>query len=206
MLCVDTLNRAAAVDRHSVTAPDVWPERQLVERARTGDHQAFAALLDAHLAPTLRTVTAILGNEADARDATQAIFVKTWHELPSLRDIDRFPAWFGRIVVNTSRSALRQRRRRTIREISVDAMPNAGESLTTRTASQEERTAALDRLERALDRIAPGERVVLWMHHYEQRSLGEIGERLGVSAKTVKSRLFTARRALERALRAEDDQ
>jgi RNA polymerase sigma-70 factor (ECF subfamily) len=179
MLYVIPIKEAALVDRRHVTAADFWPDRQLVERAQQGDHDAFATLLDARLPATLRTVTAILGNEADARDATQAIFVKTWNELPSLRDVDRFPQWFGRIVVNTSRSALRQRRRRTVREISVSALSNAGESLVSRTRGHEERRAALDRLERALERIAPAERVVLWMHHYEQQSLGDIGERLG---------------------------
>jgi DNA-directed RNA polymerase specialized sigma24 family protein len=46
--------------------------------------------------------------------------------------------------------------------------------------------------------------MVLSMHHYEDLSLNEIGERLGLRVSTVKSRLFTARRALERALQAED--
>ena len=46
-------------------------ETSLVERARQGDHEAFATLVDGRLAATFRTALAILGNEADARDATQ---------------------------------------------------------------------------------------------------------------------------------------
>jgi RNA polymerase sigma-70 factor (ECF subfamily) len=65
-------------------------------------------------------------------------------------------------------------------------------------------TAQLDRLERALDRLSAADRTVLWLHHYEDLSLVDIGQRLGVAPKTVKSRLFTARRALERALQVED--
>ena len=70
-------------------------------------------------------------------------------------------------------------------------------------ADHAEASANLDVLERALDRLAPAERTVLWLHHYEELSLAEIGERLEIPPKTVKSRLFTARRALERALQAE---
>ena len=68
----------------------------------------------------------------------------------------------------------------------------------------EDRTADLDRLERAFERLSSDERTVLWLHHYEDLSLAEIGERIGAPARTVKSRLFTARRALERALQLED--
>ena len=68
----------------------------------------------------------------------------------------------------------------------------------------DQRTADLDRLERASERLAPMERTVLWLHHHEDLSLAEIGERMEVPAKTVKSRLFTARRSLERALEVED--
>jgi RNA polymerase sigma-70 factor (ECF subfamily) len=177
-------------------------ERALVERAKRGDEEAFAALVSARLSSTLRSVTAILGDPADARDATQAIFIQVWRRLPGLRDPDAFSAWFGRIVVNTARSSLRSRRRRSIREIPVSALPDEG-SIQIGSADHEARTDAFDRLERAFDRLSNGDRMILWLHHYEGLSLVELGARLDIAPKTVKSRLFTARRALERALEAE---
>ena len=95
--------------------------------ARQGDHDAFASLVDARLSSTFRTVLAILGDESDARDTTQAVFIQAWRNLPSLRDPDLFPAWFGRIVANTARSSMRGRRRRTVREISFAGLPDEGE-------------------------------------------------------------------------------
>jgi RNA polymerase sigma-70 factor, ECF subfamily len=178
-------------------------ESALVERARHGDHDAFSALVDGRLTTTFRTALAILGNEADARDATQEIFLRAWRNLPELRDPDRFGAWFGRIVVNTCRSAIRGRRRRIVREISVEALPFDGDQLTSGANAHEDRTADLDVLVRALDRLPVMERTLLALHHFENLSLDEIGERIGVPAKTVKSRLFSARRSLERALAVE---
>ena len=182
----------------------VSSERTLVDRARGGDHDAFASLVDARLASTYRTVLAILGNEADARDTTQAIFLQAWRNLPALRDPDLFAAWFGRIVVNASRSSMRGRRRRSVREISFAGLPDEGASLTSATPAHDERSASLDRLERAFERLSPADRTYLWLHHYEGLSLADIGLRLDVPPKTVKSRLFSARRALERQLEAED--
>ena len=178
-------------------------ETPLVERARRGDGEAFANLVDGRLAATFRTAMAILGNESDARDATQEIFLRAWRNLPELREPDHFSAWFGRIVVNTCRTAIRGRRRRIIREISVGALPDDGDQLPSPASPHDDRTADLDLLERALDRLSLAERTLLALHHFEHLPLGDISERLGVPGKTVKSRLFSARRALERALEVE---
>jgi RNA polymerase sigma-70 factor (ECF subfamily) len=178
-------------------------ETALVQRASRGDHEAFAALVDARLAATFRTAFAILGNESDARDATQDAFLRAWRNLPELREPDRFSAWFGRIVVNTCRTAIRGRRRRIVREISVGALPGEGGQMQSRERPHDDRTADLDLLERALDRLSPADRTLLALHHFEHLPLGDIGERLGVPSMTVKSRLFSARRSLERALEVE---
>lgn len=189
-------------------APSVHAREQsevaLVERARAGDHQAFAELLDLRLNQTFRTAMAILGDETEARDATQAVFIQAWTRLPQLRDPALFSAWFGRIVVNTARSALRGRRRRTLRETHAASLPVGEGGLASSGPTHEVRTAELDRIERAFERLSPDERAVLWLHHYEDLSLAEVGKRTGVPPRTVKSRLFTARRALERSLQVED--
>ncbi|MFL5672861.1 MAG: RNA polymerase sigma factor [Chloroflexota bacterium] len=201
---MDTIDHAALTQDVSRTIVDRSSETALVERAKLGDHDAFAALVDHRLPTTLRTVMAILGNEADARDATQAIFIRAWTGMPTLRDAERFGPWFGRIVVNTCRSSLRGRRRRLVREIHVGSLPDGGEGLPTTNHPHDQQTADLDVLGRAFDRLTDDERTVLWLHHYEELSLAEIADRLGTRTTTVKSRLFTARRALERAIEAEE--
>ncbi len=178
-------------------------EAFLVDRARRGDHESFEALVDARLAPTFRIAMAILGNEADARDATQDTFVRVWRDLAGLRDADRFDQWFGRILVNTCRSAVRGRGRRWVREVSVTAMPDAGAGFDPPAAPRDLRSRDDDMVSRALDRVPIAERTILVLHYYEELSLAEIAGQLGIPAKTVKSRLFTARRSLERAVEGE---
>jgi RNA polymerase sigma-70 factor (ECF subfamily) len=191
--------RAGSLGGSSIAAA----EAALIERARRGDHDAFAALVDGRLAATLRTATAILGNDADARDATQEIFIRTWRNLPGLRDVRTFPGWFGRIVVNTCRTSIRGRRRRLVREIAVSRLTDDPESLVPASTRGEERIDHAELIERALDRLSPGERTILWLHHHEGLALTEIGDLLGIPSRTVKSRLFTARRSLKRALEEE---
>jgi RNA polymerase sigma-70 factor, ECF subfamily len=92
-------------------------ERDLVERARRGDRASYEALVRLKVDAVHKTAQAILGNASDADDVTQDAFVAAWRELPRLRDVERFDAWLARIVLNTSRMALRHRSR--IHEISI---------------------------------------------------------------------------------------
>ncbi|MEO6349840.1 MAG: sigma-70 family RNA polymerase sigma factor [Candidatus Limnocylindrales bacterium] len=201
---MSSINTVAALSRPVTSRAEAATERTLVERARRGDHDAFTALVDARLAPTFRTVMAILGNESDARDVTQQVFVRAWTNLPGLKDPDRFAAWFGRILTNTCRSSMRGRRRRLVGEIPVSFLDEGGQLILGTSVGHEDRIAALDTLGRAINRLSVADRTILALHHHDDLSLAEVGEQLGIAPKTVKSRLFTARRALERALSAEE--
>src|SRR6187549_2621572 len=93
-------------------------DRELLVRARAGDREAFDLVVAAKAETKYRTALAILGNDADANDAAQDTFVSAWRGLGGLRDLDRFDAWLGRILVNKCRSALRARGR--VREVGVE--------------------------------------------------------------------------------------
>ncbi len=168
----------------------------MVERARRGDAEAFDMLVRAEMPAVYRRALAILGSEADARDAAQETFISAWRELPRLRDPERFDAWFGRIGLNACRMALRHRGR--VREIPAEAIL-AGLPTPDGSRAVGER----DALHRAFGRLPLDQRAILVLHHIEGRPLTEVAAVLDVPLGTVKSRLHAARAALERALAAE---
>jgi RNA polymerase sigma-70 factor (ECF subfamily) len=174
-----------------------------VERARAADPEAFEVLVTRRADVAFRTAFAILRNEADARDATQDAFLRAWRELRTLRDADRFDAWFGRILVNTCRNAMRGRRRRIVREIPIDPTDDLPER-PDGTAALEDQAARLDRVRRAFLRLSPDERLLLALHHGEARPIEEVARLVGAPGGTVKWRLYEARAALARALEHED--
>ena len=135
---------------------------------------------------------AILGNEADARDAAQETFVAAWRQLPRLRDVDRFDAWFQRVAVNAARMTLRSRGRRRVREI-----PAVQVAALVDTAVA---PSDADQLDVALRRLPLEQREILALHHLDGRPVAELAEILGIPVGTVKSRLHTARQALQRSL------
>ena len=96
-----------------------------VERARTGDRAAFEVLVRSRVDRLHRTACAILGNEADAYDATQDAFLLAWQQLPRLRDAGAFDAWLTRIIVNACR--MRLRAGRAVREVQALEPDGVGE-------------------------------------------------------------------------------
>jgi RNA polymerase sigma-70 factor (ECF subfamily) len=185
-------------------------ELDLVGRARHGDLDAFTALAGARLQAMTRTATAILGDETEAHDAVQEALISVWRELPTLREPERFDAWAGRILVNACRHALKRRVRSRVREITLQpeaanggSLPFHGSGGLPVVGGRAESLGDADALGRAFERLDGEQRAILVMHHLEDRPLAEIAAVLAIPIGTAKSRLFAARRALQRALERE---
>jgi RNA polymerase sigma-70 factor (ECF subfamily) len=177
-------------------------ERALVERARSGDRAAFDGLVRSRIDAVYRTSLAILGDSADAADATQDAFVLAWRNIGSLRDPDLFDAWFGRVHLNACRAELRRRKRTAVREIELPEDENGREPAAPGLAL-DDRTAGADVFDRAFARLSVDDRAVLVLHHLQERPVAEIAAALGKPEGTIKARLFRARAALESALAKE---
>jgi RNA polymerase sigma-70 factor (ECF subfamily) len=179
----------------------------LVRRARTGDAAAFGVLVDTRIDRCYRLAWSILSNDADAADATQDALLAAWRQLPRLRDAAAFDGWLNRIVANAALMARRHRLR--LREVSVAPihpgdMPPERETppdLRARTAFDD--VVDNDAIGRGFERMRPQDRMILVLHHVEERPVAEIARSFGIPVGTVKSRLHAARVALEKAMEAE---
>ena len=170
----------------------------MIDRARNGDRDAFEQIVRARKDAVFRLSFAILGNEADARDASQEAFVAAWRGVGGLRDPERLDAWLQRTVVNAARQVIRAGRRRRAREIPASAVVDLART----PASVAPDDAAI--LDAALATLPVDQRSILVLHHLEHRGMAELSEILGIPAGTAKSRLFAARRALAAAIARED--
>ncbi|HEX2754428.1 MAG TPA: RNA polymerase sigma factor [Candidatus Limnocylindrales bacterium] len=180
--------------------PRIGPaiDRSLIDRARNGDLDAFESIVNARMDAVYRLTSAILGNEADARDAAQETFVAAWRQLARLREPEKFEAWLQRIAINAARQTMRARSRRRIREIPSSTVV----ALAERVAGGPRDDAAI--LDAALATMPIDQRAILVLHHLEGRSITELAAILDIPEGTAKSRLFAARRALAAAITASE--
>jgi len=171
-------------------------QRDLVERAMAGDHEAFAGLARASIGRLFSTARLILRDDGRAEDATQEALVAAWRDLSALRDPDRFEAWLHRLLVRACYREARRGRRRwavetTIRPIE-GAVPDPAPEVSDR-----------DQLERGFERLRADQRVILVLHYYLGLSLDEAADVLGIPPGTVRSRLHRATAAMRAALEAD---
>lgn len=157
---------------------------------------AFRRLAAQHLDASYRLATAILRDPFEAQDATHDAFVIAWQRFATLRDPDRFQAWFDRILVNTCRHRLRDHSRRRVRDLST-ALPRP-------VADHGVRIAERDRLAEGLAELGPDHRIVLALRYDRDLTVDQIADRLGIRAGTVKSRLHYALRRMRDRLEATD--
>jgi len=75
-------------------------QRELIDRARRGDHDAFAELVDGALRRLDAAARLILRDPDLAQHAVQESLIRAWRDLPGLRDPDRFDAWLHRLTAN----------------------------------------------------------------------------------------------------------
>lgn len=171
-------------------------QRDLVERAMAGDHDAFSELARVSIGRLYAVARLILRDPHRAEDATQEALVVAWRDLSALRDPDRFDAWLRRLLVRVCyREADRGRRRWAI-ETEIREAPTVG-------ADPALELAHRDELERGFRRLDLDQRTVIVLHYYLGLSLDEAAETLGVPPGTVRSRLHRATRVLRAALDAD---
>ena len=171
-------------------------QRDLVEAARRGDHEAFEALAASSGDRLYRIARLILRDAHLAEDAVQEALVHAWRHLPTLRDPDRWDAWLHRLVVNASADEGRRRQRQTPEVRLIRFEPGTGDDA--RSIDNHEQ------LDRGFRRLKPDQRAAVVLHFYLGLTVPEVADALGVPVGTAKSRIHYAVEALRAALEADE--
>jgi RNA polymerase sigma-70 factor (ECF subfamily) len=161
----------------------------LIERARSGDAQAYGMLVTRHQQIAFRTAYVVCGDAGEAEDAAQEAFVKAYAALPRFRPGAPWRPWLLRIVANEAHNRRRSagRREHLAGRVARRTVPSAD-------ATTEPETALLASAERrdlvaALDRLDPAQRQMVLLRHVLGLSEAECAAVAGCRPGTVKSRL-----------------
>ena len=182
----------------------VTPQEQL-ERAKAGDKTAMTALYESSWLAIYRTIHAMVRDEDTAMDILQDTYLQAFSHLDQLRQAESFQPWLRRIAVNQANSTLRKKKPMLFSDFLLPDEDSEPELPDTSPESSPE--LSLDRKEISrqvriiLDSLPDGQRILIGMFYYEQMSVKEIAQAVGISEGTVKTRLFRGRKAIETAVR-----
>ena len=173
----------------------------LIQRILSGDESAFTALVERHQKWIHSLAWREIRDFHAAQEIAQDTFIQAFKSLPSLKDPNRFLGW---LYVIAKRRCVEWLRKRPITMQSLDAMPKAEleRVFYTQYLEEEQTQASSDGLrevvEYLLQKLPVGERSVMVLHYYKGLTCEEMSARLDVSLNTVKSRLYRARKRLEK--------
>jgi RNA polymerase sigma-70 factor (ECF subfamily) len=170
----------------------------LVERVRRGDLGAFEELYRAHAGRLYSVACRMLGNQTDAEDLLQDIFLTAHRKLDSFRGDSALGTWLYRLATNLCLDHLRSRAARTNQlSDALDDDPAVPETVGRGLA---DRTVAKMDLERALAQLPDGCRAAFVLHDVEGLEHREVAQALGIAEGTSKSQVHKARLRLRALL------
>jgi len=182
-----------------VTCLDGQQDRDFVERAQTGDVEAFEELVRRYRNDVFALACHFVRNRDDAWDISQEVFIKTHRSLRRFRGDASFKTWLMRITANQCKDFLKRRRLKTV-ALEQDGAFQQPASRAPGPGSAAEAREIGDAIEKTLESIPFKHRTAFVLRELEGLSYEEMAQVMGCSLGTVMSRLHHARRKLRKGL------
>lgn len=183
------------------------PEREseLVSKAKAGDTKAFDELVAFHYDKVYGQALRMLRSHEEAKDVAQLAWIKVWRKLGSFRGDSAFTSWVYRITTFTALDAIRKRDSRRETSANDDYLELAAHSDASPVASPEqirslERKELQQKISHAMEQLPDKLKAALQLREIEELSYDEIAQRLNCKRGTVMSRIFNARKAIQKLL------
>lgn len=161
-------------------------------QAQRGDRAAFSRLVEAYQGPVYNLAYRMLGNGAEAEDATQETFIRMYTKLHTYQPEHKLSSW---VLSIASHHCIDRLRRRRGQWLSLDDEPVAT-TLPSRQRGPEEsalRNESRAEVQKIVDALPPAYRVPLILRYWYDLSYAEIAGVMGLTVQAVKSRLHRAR-------------
>jgi RNA polymerase sigma-70 factor (ECF subfamily) len=175
-----------------------------VERAQSGDSDAFRLLVEQHSRAVFRLAFRMTGNEQDAEDVVQETFLRAYRQLDKYEARSSFSTWLYRIASNYSLDLIRMRKRHEEkRERGKAEERDILQTLPVNAPGPDRilySNQVQERVNEALNELSAQERTAFVLRHFEGMSIDEIGEALGTGTNATKHSIFRAVQKLRRSL------
>lgn len=180
---------------------DATSQMASLARARAGDEDAFASVVQQHSRRVFHLAFRMMRNEQDAEDVVQETFLRAYRQMGQFEARSDIGTWLYRIAANCAIDAMRTKQQRMTRRCNPLDDQTLPMLATTPAPDRLAQSAELEQLvSSALDDLTPTERAAFTLRHHEGRSIDEICQSLRLGRSAAKHAVFRAVRKLRIAL------
>lgn len=167
---------------------------ELVMDARSGDQNAFRNIVLKHEGDVARTVVGILGQNEDAEDVGQEVFIRFYKSINQFKGESSLKTYLTRIAINLSLNRLKQKNSHATKPL------ERNEIRTAQASNGDEKFEMNELIEKALEQLEPDSRSVVVLRLIQGYSTKETADLLDIPVGTVLSRLSRAQQKMQIAL------
>lgn len=191
----------------------VHSEIELIQRAQSGDREAFCLLVRSYERRIFRLALHYCQNRHDAEDLSQDVWLKAYRAIGSFRGESGFYTWLRQITINTFLNHKRGMtmmfagNKQAIRLGELVSLEELGLAQPSRNAEEElHQQMLVGKVTESLNELTPRERLIFLLKHCEGMTYDEISRACAVSAGTIKKALYRAVQKLRGHLGIETEQ
>jgi len=184
-----------SADQRPITAKQ-RDDADLLERIVKGDRLALQVLFARHNVQTYRFLLRLVGDEALAEDLVSEVFLDVWRNAHQFKGNSRVTTWILGIARFKALSALRRRKDDALDDDAAAAIPDSADDPEI-AVEKKDRVAIL---RRCMSHLSLAHREIIDLAYYQDKSINEVAEILGVPENTVKTRMFHARKRMSELL------
>ncbi len=169
-------------------------EQKIIERIKKGETSLYESLVNQHSPKIIAVIRGVVGNNEEAEELAQDVFVKAFFSLDKFRGDSSFATWLFRIAYNL---AISQTRKKRLSFVEIDKIAS-----TSFLSDNQEESEAFERekryilLTRMLNEINPEDRFLLLLFYYQEKSIKEIAEITGKGESNIKVTLHRIKKRL----------
>jgi RNA polymerase sigma-70 factor (ECF subfamily) len=179
-------------------------EQEIIRLAREGDREAFETLVRLKREKVFWTAYQLVGNEDDARDVSQMVFLRLWRSLDRYDEQFSFNTWLHTITARLSIDFLRRQGRRRVVSGGFDEQQPGPQAVSRRPLAGQEEELDRQEVQRIFHFLArfltERQRTIFVLRELEGMSMAEIAEVVGCRESTVRNHLFQARHTMREKL------
>ncbi|MFH6604850.1 RNA polymerase sigma factor [Maribacter algicola] len=195
--------RALVTEGHFLPSKGYMPtdtDRPYIEKVLDGDTTAFAVLVNRYKDMVFTLALKMIGNREEAEEVSQDTFIKIYEKLNGFKGDSKFSTWVYRITYNSCLDRIKKNRKErdtlTINAFTENQIPALETAFDIMERSDRKKV-----INECLDKLPGEDSMVILLYYYDELSLAEISEVIGVGQNHAKVKLFRARKRLATILR-----